>query len=269
MSDLIDKIDAHATDLVSTSQLYNQLLSHRFRNREVRECMKILTERLGTSLQEFATTEEKLTVPAFLDLRSALDKLSSWKSIPSYLDRYRVQSAIEDASATLQKALQEHRSTLADLKALEVVCATGEQKLKAKVEGLRENAGAKLVLGGAAWVAGGLLAPFTGGWSLLACMGGGAVIGDTAGGLWASEIIGSELLGKGLPKFMNLLGANIEIMDALTGLIEVLAGDAKDVSSPGGKVQLLKVRRKAAALSEALQRYVDLTTPAIKLLHST
>ena len=263
MSDLLQKIESYATDLNTTSRLYHELLNTDFGNNQVKEIMKVLTDRLGDSLHEFATTEQKITVPTFIDLCDLLDWFSEWESVPTYLQRYWLQQSIEAVSAKLHDVLQRNGRTLADVKDLQIKCITLERRIRAEVERLDDKVASKFTLGSAAWLAGGLLAPLTGGWSLLLCLGGSAAVSEGVSDSLASKVIKSQLLSKGLPKSLELLAVNIEVMNAFTGLINVLVEDVKDVSTPKGKVQILMAHRKAAIVREMLQKYVDLTKPAI------
>lgn len=221
-------------------------------NEYLGEYMGPLVLRLAESYFHFMKTEVDETFPT---LKSVHSSLSSWDTST---ELNQIQRTLDSKLAPLNRIIAAHTKTLSEVKAIEnsaesVQSSLHSKALQMKAKGKDRKAGAA-----AAMIFGGLLAPFTGGGSLL--LGAAAAKGLYDGGedLMVEYRTLRDESAEALVSFSKAVRNSINIIEKVAILIRGLLEEVRSLSASQSRVQLRRASKKAENLRQMLSGFLEL-----------
>lgn len=253
-------IDRYSDNMQLVRRKYSELETRCSSSQHLATAMSGLLQGLANFLNTFLANEKTFTLPAFLSMRKTLGLCASTlEKNPSKDDIIELLSQLNRHHAALEKLVAMNTKSLTDMKRLENTSRNAQNSLQAQTAQLKQNGKNKKIEGHVVAIAGGLLAPFTFGGSLL----WGVNEGDNL--VHDGEMILQEYrhLKAQIPvvfqQYSHLIGTSISVVQELTGLLVILSNEVRTLSSSRTKLQLLKARARADNVSRIISKYITLS----------
>jgi hypothetical protein len=269
MSDTFVKIDEYATQLRSTGESYQHLRSTRIKTNEAKLALNPILDDLRRSLNAFGSLEENITIPTLERIREQLNLFLKWFDEPSLYVLSRLQNNVTEYTCEIERVVSIHKTTLSEIKRIETSSIEAGRALRAEASNTAENGRVALFgSAGAALFALGL-APFTGGLSVIAAgasAGTSAILLGAGGGLLYDASALRSDTRRTLENLLPTLKSSIEVMTAMTGILNDFVDDLQEYSEARRSPQFIKLRRKAEETKELLGKYITVTRSPNRLL---
>lgn len=216
--------------------------------------------RLAECYAHFSQTEMTETFPTLKNVHSCL---GSWNTSSSLNG---IKRKLDSNLTQLNRIVATHTKTLSEIKAIETSAQSVQSTIHTKALEMKQRGKDRKAGAAAAAIFGGLLAPFTGGGSLL--IGAAAAKGLFDGGedlMVEYRTLRDDSAGAFI-SFSKSVGGSINVIEKVAMLIRGLLEEVRSLSASETKVQLLRASKKAEYLRETLSGFIELNDDLEEML---
>jgi hypothetical protein len=246
------KLEGFASELASSMQEYETLITRCSSNRHLDEYMTPHVEALGECFESFITVEESETIPVFSSLCKDLtlfDKIS----LPTEIEE--IKASLDTKVATLKGIVAKHTDTLTEAKELENSARDALVALQSRASGLKTGGKVAKVGAFAIAILGGLLAESESQFkSALRTAGEVYDAGEESMEEYRTLKIEAA---QTFQSFSDVLNTNIEFVTGVVGVVKVLSTEISTLSATQKKAQLIRAKHQAAELIQTMNKYIE------------